>query len=110
MTLPLREREQIRREALWTLSLFAPGDPRATGLLNVLYQVERDEKLDESLPADRVTLENLLAHVQVEPRAKAIPLSLTPTSLNRGANVASKRAGDQLEARRARTSTTGENL
>jgi len=39
-------------------------------MLNVLYQVERDEKLDDSLPVDRVTLENLLTHVQVESAAK----------------------------------------
>ena len=42
----LRTRESVRRKALWTLSHLAPGDPQAAVILNVLDDIEDQERVD----------------------------------------------------------------
>jgi hypothetical protein len=42
----LRTRESVRRKALWTLSHLVPGDPQAGAILNVLDDIEGQERVD----------------------------------------------------------------
>lgn len=42
----LRTRESVRRKALWTLSHLMPGDPRAAAILDVLDDIEDQERVD----------------------------------------------------------------
>ena len=42
----LRTREYVRRKALWTLSHLVPGDPQAAAILNVLDDIEDQERVD----------------------------------------------------------------
>lgn len=37
----LREREKLRRKALWTLSMLQPGDPKAKPVVDVLDDIDR---------------------------------------------------------------------
>lgn len=42
----LRARESLRRKALWTLSHLMPGDPQAAAILDVLDDIEDQERFD----------------------------------------------------------------
>lgn len=42
----LRTRESVRRKALWTLSHLVPGDPQAAAILNVLDDIQDQERVD----------------------------------------------------------------
>lgn len=42
----IRTRESLRRKALWTLSRLMPSDPRAAALLDVLDDIEAQERID----------------------------------------------------------------
>lgn len=42
----LRTRESVRRKALWTLSHLMPGDPKAAAILDVLDNIEDQERVD----------------------------------------------------------------
>jgi len=42
----LRTRESVRRKAFWTLSHLVPGDPQAAAILNVLDDIEDQERVD----------------------------------------------------------------
>ncbi|RML51102.1 hypothetical protein ALQ93_02479 [Pseudomonas syringae pv. pisi] len=42
----LRSRESVRRKALWTLSHLVPGDPKAAAILDVLDEIEGQERVD----------------------------------------------------------------
>ena len=42
----LRTRESVRRKALWTLSHLVPGNPQAVAILNVLDDIEDQERVD----------------------------------------------------------------
>lgn len=42
----LRTRESVRRKALWTLSHLMPGDPKAAAILDVLDDIEEQERVD----------------------------------------------------------------
>lgn len=42
----LRTRESIRRKALWTLSHLMPGDPKAAAILDVLDDIDDQERVD----------------------------------------------------------------
>jgi hypothetical protein len=44
----LRTRESVRRKALWTLSHLVPGDPQAAAILNVLDDIEDQERVDSN--------------------------------------------------------------
>lgn len=47
----IRTRESLRRKALWTLSRLMPSDPRAAALLDVLDDIEAEERIDFNAPA-----------------------------------------------------------
>ena len=42
----LRTRESVRRKALWTLSHLIPGDPKAAAIVDVLDDIEAQERVD----------------------------------------------------------------
>ena len=42
----LRTRESVRRKALWTPSHLMSGDPNAAASLDVLYDIEDQERVD----------------------------------------------------------------
>ncbi|MEG5266266.1 hypothetical protein TRP66_18395 [Pseudomonas sp. JDS28PS106] len=42
----LRTRESVRRKALWTLSHLMPGDPQAAAILDVLDDIEDQERFE----------------------------------------------------------------
>ena len=42
----LRSRESVRRKALWTLSHLIPGDPKAAAIVDVLDDIEGQERVD----------------------------------------------------------------
>lgn len=42
----LRSRESVRRKALWTLSHLIPGDPKAAAIVDVLDDIEDQERVD----------------------------------------------------------------
>ena len=42
----LRTRESVRRKALWTLSHLMPGDPKAAAILDVLDDIDDQERVD----------------------------------------------------------------
>ena len=42
----LRTREAVRRKALWTLSHLMPGDPKAAAILDVLDDIDDQERVD----------------------------------------------------------------
>lgn len=55
----LRTRESVRRKALWTLSHMMPSDPKAAAILDVLDDIEDQERVDlnrnhQSLDIDAV--------------------------------------------------------
>jgi hypothetical protein len=45
----LRTREAVRRKALWTLSHLMPGDPKAAAILDVLDEIDDQERVDLKL-------------------------------------------------------------
>ncbi|MBD8269316.1 hypothetical protein BTW15_26070 [Pseudomonas syringae pv. tomato] len=42
----LNSRESVRRKALWTLSHLIPGDPKAAAIVDVLDEIEGQERVD----------------------------------------------------------------
>ena len=42
----LRSRESVRRKAIWTLSHLIPGDPKAAAIVDVLDDIEGQERVD----------------------------------------------------------------
>ncbi|WP_122677347.1 hypothetical protein [Pseudomonas viridiflava] len=42
----LSSRESVRRKALWTLSHLIPGDPKAAAIVDVLDDIEGQERVD----------------------------------------------------------------
>lgn len=44
----LRTRESVRRKAFWTLSHLVPGDPQAAAILNVIDDIEDQERVDSN--------------------------------------------------------------
>ena len=42
----LSARESVRRKALWTLSHLMPGDPKAAAIVDVLDDIEGQERVD----------------------------------------------------------------
>lgn len=55
----LRTRDSVRRKALWTLSHMMPSDPKAAAILDVLDDIEDQERVDlnrnhQSLDIDAV--------------------------------------------------------
>jgi hypothetical protein len=61
----LREREKLRRKALWTLSMLQPGDPKAKPVVDVLDDIDRRGASDKAGSVDEldtVVVTELKAH------------------------------------------------
>lgn len=69
----LREREKIRRKALWALSDLLPGDPKATPFVSMLDEIARQDEADRLLK-DVAKLEDLRDIVVIEPRSSGLQI------------------------------------
>lgn len=69
----LREREKIRRKALWSLSHLRPGDPKATPIVSMLDEIARLDEADRLL-RDVAKLEDLRELVVTEPRSSGLQI------------------------------------
>ena len=67
----LREREKLRRKALWTLFHLQPGDPKAIPVVSVLDDIEHQEETDPLL-ADVVKVEELRSLVISESHSSGL--------------------------------------
>lgn len=62
----LRTRESVRRKALWTLSHLVPGDPKAAAILDVLDDIEGQERVDFNQSQPSLNLDAVREAVQIE--------------------------------------------
>jgi len=69
----LREREKIRRKALWALSDLLPGDPKANPVVSMLDEIARQDEADRLL-RDVAKLEDLRDLVVIEPRSSGLKI------------------------------------
>lgn len=72
----LREREKLRRKALWTLSMLQPGDPKAKPVVDVLDDIDRRGACDKAGSVDEldtVVVTELKAHSLQIVREASIP-------------------------------------
>ncbi|XVJ50137.1 hypothetical protein ACDZ94_24505 (plasmid) [Pseudomonas sp. UBT] len=69
----LREREKIRRKALWALSDLLPGDPKAIPVVSMLDEIARQDEADSVL-RDVAKLEDLRDLVVTEPRSSGLQI------------------------------------
>jgi hypothetical protein len=67
----LKDREALRRKALWTLAHLAPGDPSAPAVIHVVDEVEKREQLAD---LSALSLDDLGKAVQAEPRPIGYPI------------------------------------
>jgi hypothetical protein len=67
----LREREKLRRKALWSLFHLRPGDPKATPIVSMLDEIARLDEADRLL-RDVAKLEDLRELVVTEPRSSGL--------------------------------------
>lgn len=68
----LRTRESVRRKALWTLSHLVPGDPQAAAILNVLDDVEDQERVDLNQNHPRLDIDAVRKAVLIERHSSGI--------------------------------------
>lgn len=69
----LRTRESVRRKALWTLSHLVPGDPQAAAILNVLDDIEDQERVD---------LHHSNPHLDIDAARKAVLIERHSSGIN----------------------------
>lgn len=69
----LRDREKLRRKALWTLSHLQPGDPKAIPVVSVLDDIEHQDETDP-LMTDVVKVELLPSLVTAEPHSNDLKI------------------------------------
>jgi len=69
----LRTRESVRRKALWTLSHLVPGNPQAVAILNVLDDIEDQE---------RVALNQSHPHLDIDAVRKAVLIERHSSGIN----------------------------
>lgn len=67
----LKDREASRRKALWTLAHLVPGDPGATSVIDVLNDIEAQERRDNN---SAISLADLRTAVLPQPRASGYPI------------------------------------
>lgn len=65
-------REISRRKALWALAHLLPGDSRAGGILEVLDEIDLQERQDNSLPIPSASIEELRDSVTLIPHPAGI--------------------------------------
>ncbi|CEL29329.1 hypothetical protein [Pseudomonas fluorescens] len=69
----LRDREKIRRKALWSLTHLRPGDPKATPIVSMLDEIARQDEADRLL-RDMAKVEDLRDLVVTEPRSSGLQI------------------------------------
>lgn len=68
----LRTREAVRRKALWTLSHLMPGDPKAAAILDVLEEIDDQERVDLKLSHPSLDTDAVRKAVQIERHRSSI--------------------------------------
>ena len=68
----LRTREAVRRKALWTLSHLMPGDPKAAAILDVLDEIDDQERVDLKLSHPSLDIDAVRKEVQIERHRSSI--------------------------------------
>ena len=68
----LRTRESVRRKALWTLSHLVPGDPQAVAILNVLDDIEDQERVDLNQSHPHLDIDAVRKAVLIERHSSGI--------------------------------------
>ena len=68
----LRSRESVRRKALWTLSHLVPGDPKAAAILDVLDDIEDQERNDPKRNRSPVDIDAIRRAVLIERLSSSI--------------------------------------
>lgn len=70
----LRTRESVRRKALWTLSHLIPGDPKAGAILDVLDDIEGQERVDLNQSHLGLDIDAVRKAVLIERRSTGISI------------------------------------
>jgi len=70
----LRSRESVRRKALWTLSHLIPGDPKAAAIVDVLDDIEGQERVDLNHSHPRLDIDAARKAVQIERHSSGIDI------------------------------------
>lgn len=70
----LRSRESVRRKAVWTLSHLIPGDPNAAAILDVLDDIEGQERVDLNHSHPSLDLDAVCKAVQIERHSSGISI------------------------------------
>lgn len=68
----LRTRESVRRKALWTLSHLVPGDPQAAVILNVIDDIEDQERVDLNQRHPHLDIDAVRKSVLIERHSSGI--------------------------------------
>lgn len=68
----LRARESLRRKALWALSHLVPGEPRAAAILNVLDDIEDQERVDLNQSHPHLDIDAVRKAVLIERHSSGI--------------------------------------
>jgi hypothetical protein len=70
----LRSRESVRRKALWTLSHLMPGDPKAAAILDVLDDIEDQERVDLNRSHPGLDIDSVRNAVLIERNSSGISI------------------------------------
>ncbi|WP_434603128.1 hypothetical protein J3P85_07335 [Pseudomonas sp. Z1-12] len=68
----LRTLESVRRKALWTLSHLVPGNPQAVAILNVLDDIEDQERVDLNQSHPHLDIDAVRKAVLIERHSSGI--------------------------------------
>lgn len=68
----LRTLGSVRRKALWTLSHLVPGDPQAVAILNVLDDIEDQERVDLNQSHPHLDIDAVRKAVLIERHSSGI--------------------------------------
>ena len=68
----LRTRESVRRKALWTLLHLVPGDPQAAAILNVLDDIQDQERVDLNQSHPHLDIDAVRKAVLIERHSSGI--------------------------------------
>ena len=68
----LHTRESVRRKALWTLSHLVPGDTQAAAILNVLDDIEDQERVDLNQSHPHLDIDAVRKAVLIERHSSGI--------------------------------------
>lgn len=68
----LRTRESVRRKALWTLSHLVPSDPQVAAILNVLEDIEDQERVDLNQSHPHLDIDAVRKAVLIERHSSGI--------------------------------------